>query len=406
MSVVRGAARRRWAVVAAGVALLVAGQAAGPGLASRVEAALPGGDSPGGDSTGTTEAPRALLARALGSADVRYTALADTRGTLGLPDLPRLGGVAKLLGASTRARVWWAGPASWRVDVLSATGERGTYRTGAGLVTWDYERRERVAVVGEPGARLPRADDLLAPQAARRLLAGVGPADAVRALPSTRIAGRVARGVRVAPADPRSTIGHADLWADAATGLPLRLRVVDRAGLDALVSGLTDVRYTAPDPQALAAPDPPGVRDEVRTEPDLAAAVDRFSPWRLPDTLAGLGGTRSLLQGTATYGAGLVRFVVLPLPPRAVTDVLANARSAGATDVPVPDGSAARVTSSLLNAVVARGIDGEHGYLIAGLVGPAVLDRAARQLLAAPPPLRDQTLRDQTLRDQTLRDQS
>ena len=83
-----------------------------------------------------------------------------------------------------------------------------------------------------------------------------------------------------------------------------------------------------------------------------------------------------------------MRFSVLPLWRRTSRDVLANARSAGAAELTVPDGQAVSVTSSLLDAVVARGSDREHGYLIAGLVTTDVLAQAARELLADPPPQR------------------
>jgi hypothetical protein len=388
MSVVSAAARRRWVVVVTGAALLLGVLAGWPAIASRADRVVSRADRTA-SGRASAPAPRALLARALASTDVSYAALAESRGSLGLPDLPRLGGVADLLGGTTRARVWWRSGTSWRVDVLTVTGERGTYGTTDGTVTWDYERRERVKVLGEPGARLPRADDLLPPQAARRLLAGVGPGDRLESLPQSRIAGRRAVGLRVIPADPRSTIGRADVWLDAGSGLPLRLRLVDRAGKDALVTQLSDVRLGDPPAAEVTAPRPAGVRDQVETASDLAANIDRYSPWLLPSDLAGTQSTATVLRGTATYGPGLVRFAVLPLPPRLGRDVLANARSAGAAEVKTAGGVSARVTSSLLNVLVVRADDGQHAYLIAGLVQPDLLERAARELLADPPPPRN-----------------
>jgi len=386
MSVVRADARRRWAAVAGLVALVVV-----PTAWLRT-----GGPASGDDGTSARE----LLRRTLDSRTVAYTALGESRGTLGLPTLPRLGAVAELLGGTTRSRVWWSGPDRWRVDVVTATGERGTYGTPDGVVGWDYERRLLQTVVGEPAARLPRADDLLAPQAARRLLAGVAPQDSVRRLPATRVGGRDAAGVRVRPADPGSTIGSAEVWVDVASGLPLRLRVVDRAGSESLVTQLTDVRLVRPSAAVTTPPQPAGVRDDVVTAPDVAAAIDQRAPWRLPDRLAGLPATRSVFEGSvqgsfhgsfhgsATYGRGLVRFAVLPLPDRLAGDVVANARSAGAAEVDVPGGVEYRLGSTLLDAVVVQGDDGEHAYLLAGLVTSEVLTRAARQLLSDPPPRR------------------
>ncbi|HKG50652.1 MAG TPA: hypothetical protein VKB14_09440 [Actinomycetales bacterium] len=370
-------ARRRWVAVAGLAAVLAL-------LAGLVRS---GGLPPTDDGTASAS-PRALLRRALASDGVAHTALGQSRGTLGLPNLPGLGAVAELLGGTTRTRVWWTAPGQWRVDVLTATGERGMYGTPQGVVAWDYERRRLQTVVGEPDVRLPRADDLLAPQAARRLLSGVGPADVVERLPAARIGGRDADGLRVRPAERGSTIGAAQVWVDRASGLPLRLRVLDRAGTESLVTELSDVRLERPSAAVTTPPTPPGVSDDVVTAPDLAAAVDQRAPWQLPSRLAGLPVTRSPLAGSASYGRGLVRFTVLPLPGRIAGDITANARSAGATELSVPGGLAYRVSPSLLDAVVVQADDGEHAYLVAGLVTPDVLTEAVRELLSDPPPRR------------------
>jgi hypothetical protein len=130
------------------------------------------------------------------------------------------------------------------------------------------------------------------------------------------------------------------------------------------------------------------VSDDVVTAPDLAAAVDQRAPWQLPSRLAGLPVTRSPLAGSASYGRGLVRFTVLPLPGRIAGDITANARSAGAAELSVPGGLAYQVSPNLLDAVVVQADDGEHAYLVAGLVTSDVLTEAVRELLADPPPRR------------------
>ena len=72
------------------------------------------------------------MTRALASARVPHTGLAESSGSLGLPDVPELETVASQLGGTTRTRVWWAGPATSRVDVLTPTGEQGIYVAGVG----------------------------------------------------------------------------------------------------------------------------------------------------------------------------------------------------------------------------------------------------------------------------------
>ena len=132
--------RRRWALVALGLAALLAV----PTVLPSVRASVAG-------ATGPAEGEDAeqVLRRALGSEAVAHSATAETRGTLGLPDLPSLGGVAGLLGGTTRTRVWWSSPQAWRVDTTTTTGEQGDYGVGDAVVTWDYER-------SDPDVRGPR----------------------------------------------------------------------------------------------------------------------------------------------------------------------------------------------------------------------------------------------------------
>ncbi len=49
--------------------------------------------------------------------------------------------------------------------------------------------------------------------------------DELSRLPARRVAGRSAAGLRLVPADPASTIARVDVWADEASGLPLRVEV-------------------------------------------------------------------------------------------------------------------------------------------------------------------------------------
>jgi hypothetical protein len=379
MSVVGLSTRWRWAAVSLGVAAAI-------GLPTVVPAAA-GFLARAGLSEGIPDPPT-LVALALASSGVPHQGVAQTRGSLGLPDLPRLGGVPDLLGSTTKTRVWWSSSRSWRVDVLTANGEIDTYGTGNGTSHWDFENRQLTFVVGADGARLPRADDLLPPQAVRRILTGLGSADQLSALGERYVAGRTTAGVRIVPGDARSTVARLDVWIDVDNGLPLELHVVARDGHDALESRFLQIEMITPDPSTLQVPDPSGVRRDWTSTPDLAAAVDLNSPWQLPETLAGLPASRSAFGGTATYGDGLVRFAVLPVPPDLAGDILDAAVSGGAVELEPDDGRAVLVTSAVLNAVIARGHDRDHAYILAGFVTPETLEAAANQLLANPPPRR------------------
>ncbi len=376
--------RRRWALVALGLAALLAV----PTVLPSVRASVAGATGPA-----EGEDPEQVLRRALGSAAVAHSATAETRGTSGLPDLPSLGGVAGLLGGTTRTRVWWSSPRAWRVDTTTTTGEQGDYGVGDAVVTWDYERATLTyggagAVVGgADGVRLPRADDLLPPQAARRVLAALGPDDRLELLGRRLVAGRATTGVRAVPGDVRSTIARVDVWVDTETGLPLELRVRGTDGLDALVATYLDVELGEPAADVLVPPAAPGARHR-RASGDVVSLADLESPWALPSRLAGLPVTRTPAGGTAVYGDGLARFAVVPITSRLAEDVLSAARRNGALALDLPGGQAALVGTPLLNLVVARAYDRSHAYVVVGLIDRATLEDATGALLADPPPRR------------------
>src|SRR4051812_25170187 len=120
MSVVTGQARRRWALVAVALVALAWLPTAASALADTVTRARAGSAASG---AGVAEPPAQTVRRALASGQVPHSGLAQSRGNLGLPDLPRLGDVASTLGGVTLTRVWWVDPQAWRVDVLAGTGE-------------------------------------------------------------------------------------------------------------------------------------------------------------------------------------------------------------------------------------------------------------------------------------------
>jgi hypothetical protein len=140
--------------VAVGIAVLLSLPAGLPAAAALIQ---------GLGRAQSVPSPQVLMRRALDSARVPHSGLAESTGTLGLPDLPQLSDVASVLGGSTRTRVWWADPSSWRVDVLTPTGEQGNYQAGVRKVMWDYEQSRLTEVIGASRIRLPRADDLLPP---------------------------------------------------------------------------------------------------------------------------------------------------------------------------------------------------------------------------------------------------
>ena len=355
----------RWALVAAMAGTLVAV----PALAG----ALPAEPS-------QVTAPE-LLQRVRGSAAVGFSGYAESRGGLVLPDVEELGELPGLFGATTRTRVWWRGPADWRVDALTLVGERDVAVDPAGSWDWASADRRAVRLQDRLDVRLPQPGDLVAPVLARRLAGAANVA--VSRLPATRVAGRSAAGMRLVPQDPTSTtVARVDMWVDAPTGLALRVEVY-AAGepRPSLESALLDVSVKLPARERTAFAPPAQVPVVGEEAPDIAALVDRLAPFVLPDRLAGLPRRQRVTAlptggGVGTYGDGLTTLVVVPLPGRVARQAMARIDPAGS-------GEAVQVSTPLVNAVI--GTERRLGYLIVGTVPLPLVERALASLLADPP---------------------
>ncbi|GHG53934.1 hypothetical protein LWP59_22820 [Amycolatopsis acidiphila] len=365
LSVVRQAKQRRWTVVAAVAAVLVA-------IPSIVAAVRPAGPA--------ADAGR-LRDLVLRSDTAPYQGDAHSTGALALPELPNLADVTALFSATTTVRAWYAGPDRYRVAVLTTAGERDTYRLPGSEYTWDYGTNTLTEVAGQQAVRLPRASDLLPPELARRLLSAA-PADPVTALPGRNVAGVAASGLRLAAADPDTTIGQADIWADPATGLPLRVEVTARGQhAPGLVTEFDDVDQSRP---VVTAPQPaPGSGFNVSNAPDIANALGALGRVRLPTALSGHP-VRDVnfagVQGAALYGTGLATFTVVAVPANIADSAADAAGKAGAATETLAAGTGVFLSITPLSLAIVHRPGARSGYLLAGLVGQQVLRAAADEL--------------------------
>jgi hypothetical protein len=352
-------------VVALGVAVLVTLPLAVRQLPARSSAATAGD----------------LLAAVRASGSVGHSGYAESVGGLRLPLTADFTALTSLLGDRSRIRVWWRGAEDWRVDTVQTTGEAGLYRDRDGVWSWDFEQDQTVRT-SEPAVRLPRVADVEPAALARRLLSEARPADVTR-LPARRVAGRSAPGLRLRPSDPGTTIDRVDVWVDEPTGLGVRVEVYGTGSArPVLETAYLDLSTATPPPSAtrFTPPDPARVRGE--TNPDLAAAINVFSPVLPPARLADLP-ARPEVDGfgsVGTYGSGLTLLVAVPLPGR-VSRPLAGELAGTPGAVRTDDGI--RLAVGPLSLLLTT--SGPRGWLLTGTVTPATLDRAAAQLAADPP---------------------
>jgi hypothetical protein len=363
----RTGAAGRWAVVAGSVAVLVA-------LPS-VIAALPASDA----ATSAAD----LRRQALASTGVAFTGYAQSAGGLHLPVGDQLTDVADLLSDRTTMRAWYRGPADWRVDVVSPTGETGVHADAHGTWTWDYEGATATRAVPSALA-LPTASDLLPSALGRRLLSEATDAEVSR-IGAERIAGRDALGLRLVPAEEASSVARVDVWVDGDSGVPLRVQVFGEgaAGPDAeaaLDTGFLALDLTTP-PGAVTAFDvPPDADVREGQDAQLLQAAERGgrrNAITLPGQLTGL--ERRIIDGAppsvGVYGRGITLLAVSPLPGRAagpLRDALVSSPDA------VVDELGVRISAGPLALMLARGPEGP--VLLAGTVSLDALAAAATEL--------------------------
>ena len=284
-----------------------------------------------------------------------------------------LTGLTSLLDGVTKMRVWQATPTRWRVDVLSDAGERDTYQlSGCRSYIWDSGDELLTEVRGRQTFRLPRPADLVPPALALRLLSEAGRQATFSVIAPLRVAGRSAAGLRMTPADPASTVGHVDIWADPASGLPLMVEIFSRGSArPALKSQFFQVSPWHPDPRVLTPVRASGTGFTVTSARNLAGALSNLGlrgaarrSWR-----AGTASRcRQGFEAIGVYGGGLATFVVLGVRGSAGQNLVADALSAGGTALDVTGGTGALISAPLINAVIVRPSGFFVTFLIAGTV--------------------------------------
>jgi hypothetical protein len=356
---------RRWLVVLAGLAVLVA-------LPS-VVAALPARS--GGFSAAE------LLRKITSSAGHPYSGYAEATGGLALPVTSQFGSIADLFGGHTQLRVWYRSSLDWRVDAVSFAGETDVHHDESGDWTWNYEsnRVERTGSPVAPQIRLPAAADLLPPELGRRLLSQADPGEATR-ISSARVAGRSAPGLRITPNQAVSSIADVDVWADPGTGLPLRVEVHGKqSGTPAMSSSFLDFSPTQPSAAVTAFNPPADARITDQPYRDLATSIDQLAPVVPPDRLAGLDHNRQLpaLGSVGVYGRGVTELIAVPLPGGLAYSL--SQELAGATGGD-PDQSRLSLSIGPLNLMLSAPVRPDSAWLLVGTVTAGTLATAAGQL--------------------------
>jgi hypothetical protein len=198
------------------------------------------------------------------------------------------------------------------------------------------------------------------------------------------VAGVGAAGLRITPTDPRTTVGHIDLWADPTTGLPLQVEITGRgASTPILVTRFLDISFTGPADTILVPPAGDINTTHANTSGSDIAQVFRslrFGP--LPPSLGGFPRTDNPLNsvGLGSYGTGLTSFLIIPISRGIYGDAFNRVSKAGGAQYVLPDGRAVIVSTELLTVMVMDADAAKRNYLVVGLVSASTLRDAGAEL--------------------------
>src|SRR5499427_7133830 len=237
--------RSRW-VVPAGVVAAVAAV----GIASAITAAQAAPALP-------PRTPAQLLAAVAGPGNVPpLTGTVVETASLGIPQLPGGGNptsITSLLAGSHTVKVWYDGSQRVRLAVPVTMGETDFIRNGSTAWLWQSNSDSVTRILlpkHRSGARapvMPRAP-LTPQQAAKQVLAAVGPSTRVTTEANVRVAGQAAYQLVLAPKSSGSLIGKITIALDAQhLAVPLRVQVfAKKAAAPAFQVGYTSISFVTP----------------------------------------------------------------------------------------------------------------------------------------------------------------
>jgi outer membrane lipoprotein-sorting protein len=358
--------RARWAVPA-GVLVITGGVMAGSLIS--VAQAAPGLPA---------RTPAQLLAQVADSTTPPLTGTVVETASFGLPALPATGNptsLSSLLTGSHTVRVWYSSPGHFRLAVPQSLSESDVIRDGSTAWLWQstLNKVTKFTLPAHSAQAVPQ-QPMTPQQAAKQVLAAVGPTTAVSVDSNVTVAGQAAYALVLAPKDARSLVGRVQIAIDGRNGVPLRLQVFARgASSPAFQVGYTAIQFVSPAPADLSFTPPPG---STVTQVNMAG---------------GTGATgKKAAPGVAAIGSGWL--TVLKLPSSELTTspqaqgpassngtsgdsaAVLNALIASATPVHGAWGSGRLLRTSLVSVLMT-----DQGSTFVGAVEPSVLYAAATQ---------------------------
>lgn len=333
-----------------------------------------------------------LLAGVQRPALTGFSGTVVSRLSLGLPELPMVGGMgadsgsslASLLTGSHTLKVWYGGPTKQRVALLGATEETDIFRSGRQLWQWSSSDRTAIHVKlpehsaddasGAAGAA-PSPERSLTPAGlADDLLGRLEPSTKVTVSPNHSVANRDAYELVLTPRTTATRIGSVRIAVDGDTKVPLGVQVFARGSRSAAIDvAFTAISFEQPADTVFSfnPPDDATVTEHKLRRPDSSRAGEKSSEV-LPAAGSAAGGAARTPAGTvATSGTGWSTIVTLRGDSRvrkAVAGLQQSPLADASTRVSGTWGNGRLFSSDLVNVLVA-----DDGRVFAGAVDPNAL---------------------------------
>jgi outer membrane lipoprotein-sorting protein len=250
---------------------------------------------------------------------------------LGLPALPGGSGgdgspqFSSLIDGAHTLRVWTDGLTHQRVALIGALGESDLIHNGQDLWAWSSEDNTAVhATLPAPSASKPTPSgslpsgltpqDLTPQSIAAFLIAAATPTTSITSGTPSRVAGRPAYELVIAPKDASSLVGSARIAIDSARHIPLQVQIYAAgATKPAFEIGYTEISFTRPSAAVFRFNPPPGAKvtpakppTTLPTKPDAHTIGSDWST--VVTTTVNLKNESALLSGlptvTGPWGSG------------------------------------------------------------------------------------------------------
>jgi outer membrane lipoprotein-sorting protein len=312
---------------------------------------------------------------------------------LGLPDLPGPGdstSLQSLITGSHTIRVWYSDPQHIRLAIPGQLSETDLIRAGQDVWMWSsYQntatRLKLSATTGDTPA--PAQLPLTPQQAAKQVLAAVGPTTSVTVASNVMVAGEASYELVLAPKDSRSLVGQVRIAVDARRNVPLRVQAFARgAATPAFQTGFTSIAFTRPAAANFAFTPPAGAKVVQQSPP---AGHAHTATGNAAKANAAKTGAAKTGADSTVVGQGWLAVAVMPMAsaqsnrPNGRSD--SPSRGGGGStrrELNALTGAAAPVNGSwgngrLLRTKLVSVLVTSDGRLLIGAVTPDVLYSAA-----------------------------